>query len=78
MKPLTDKTFSKGSIIDERYLCDALTNVPIRRMDVVVIPYFKIGLAFRIIGVIPFASICSDVDPSTFTVSSKTKFEIIY
>jgi hypothetical protein len=75
MKPLTAMSASKSLAIDERYLRDALTNVPVRPMDVVVIPYFKIGLAFTVIDIIPFNSSYSYV---AFTVSTKTKFEIIY
>jgi len=78
MKPLTATTISKSSVIDERYLCDALTNVPIRPMDIVVVPYFKMGLTFRVIDIIPFASNCSDLGSRAFTVSLKTKFEIMY
>lgn len=75
MKPLT---VSKSSAIDDRYLCDALTNVPIRPMDLVIIPYFNIGLTFRVIDIIPFTSNRSDLGSRAFTVSSNTKFEIIY
>jgi transitional endoplasmic reticulum ATPase len=78
LKPLTATTISKSSVIDERYLCDALTNVPIRPMDIVVVPYFKIGLTFRVIDIIPFATNCTDLGFRAFTVSSKTKFEMIY
>jgi transitional endoplasmic reticulum ATPase len=78
MKPLTAMAITKSSVIDERYLCDALTNVPIRHMDVVVIPYFKIGMAFTVIDVIPFNSNYIDVGSSAFTVTTNTKFEIIY
>ena len=77
MKPLTAMSFSKSLAIDERYLRDALTNVPIRPMDVVVIPYFKIGLAFTVIDIIPFNSNYSYVGSGAFTVSTNTTFEII-
>jgi transitional endoplasmic reticulum ATPase len=78
MKPLTAMSVSKSLAIDERYLRDALTNVPIRPMDIVVIPYFKIGFAFTVIDIIPFNSSYSYVGSGAFTVSTKTKFEIIY
>src|SRR5215467_2494888 len=68
MKPLTTMTISKSSVIDERYLCDALTTVPLRPMDVVVIPYFKIGLVYRVIDIITFTSNCSDLGSGAFTV----------
>ncbi|HXX99128.1 MAG TPA: hypothetical protein VEL11_18720 [Candidatus Bathyarchaeia archaeon] len=77
MKRLTAMSFSKSLAIDERYLRDALTNVPIRPMDVVVIPYFKIGLAFTVIDIIPFNSNYSYVGSGAFTVSTNTTFEII-
>ncbi len=67
-------TMSKTSAIDERYLCDALTNVPIRPMDVVVIPYFRFGLPFVVINIIPFNS---DTGSSAFMVSTNTRFDII-
>ena len=76
MKSLTAITMSKTSAIDERYLCDALTNVPIRPMDVVVIPYFKFGLPFTVIN-IPFNSNYSDTSSSAFMVSANTRFDII-
>ena len=69
---------TKSSLIDERYLCDALTNVPIRLMDVVVIPYFKFGMAFTVINIIPYNSNNSDVGSRAFTVTANSKFEIIY
>ena len=78
MKPLTAMTITKSLAIDERYLRDALTNVPIRPIDVVVIPYFKIGLAFTVINIIPFNGNYDYVGSSAFTVSTNTKFEIIY
>lgn len=78
MKPLTAMTISKSLAIDERYMRDALTNVPVRLMDVVVIPYFKIGLAFTVIDIIPFNGNYNYVGSSTFTISTNTKFEIIY
>jgi hypothetical protein len=78
MKPLTAMAISKSFAIDERYLCDALTNVPIRPMDVVVVPYFKVGLAFTVIDIIPFNSNYTYVGSSAFMVSTNTKFEIIY
>ncbi len=78
MKPLTAMSVSKSSAIDERYLRDALTNVPIRIMDVVVIPYFKIGLAFTVVDIIPFNSNYGYVGPCAFTVSTNTKFEVVY
>jgi transitional endoplasmic reticulum ATPase len=78
MKPLTAMSVGKSLAIDERYLRDALTNVPIRSMDVVVIPYFKFGLAFTVIDIIPFNSNYSYVGSGAFTISTKTKFEIIY
>jgi transitional endoplasmic reticulum ATPase len=77
MKPLTATSVSKSSAIDERYLRDALTNVPIRVMDVIVIPYFKIGLAFTVIDIIPFNSNYG-YGSCAFTVSPNTKFEFIY
>jgi transitional endoplasmic reticulum ATPase len=48
MKPLAAVTTSKTLAIDDRTLPDALTDVPIRPIDVVVIRYFKIGLAFMV------------------------------
>lgn len=78
MKTLTATSINKSVVIDERYLCDALTNVPIGLMDIVLVPYFKIGLTFRVIDIVPFGSNCSDLGSSAYTVSSKTKFEIIY
>jgi hypothetical protein len=57
---------------------DALTNVPIRPMDVVVVPYFKVGLAFTVIDIIPFNGNHDYVGSSAFMVSTNTKFEIIY
>ena len=39
---------SKSSVIDEQYLYDALTKVPVRLMDILVVPYSKIGLAFTV------------------------------
>jgi hypothetical protein len=78
MKPLTAMTISKSLAIDERYLRDALTNVPIRPMDVVVIPYFKIGLTFTVIDIIPFNGNYKYVGSGSFTVSTNTKFEIIH
>lgn len=78
MKPLTAMAIDKSLAIDERYLRDAHTNVPIRPMDVVVVPYFKIGLAFTVIHIIPSNSNYNYVGSSAFTVSTDTKFEIIY
>jgi hypothetical protein len=69
---------SKSLAIDERYIRDALTNVPIRPMDVVVVPYFKVGLAFTVIDIIPFSGNHDYVGSSAFIVSPNTKFEIIY
>ena len=45
-------------------------------MDVVVISYFNIGLAYRVIDIITFTNICSDLGSGAFTVSTNTKFEI--
>jgi transitional endoplasmic reticulum ATPase len=78
MKPLTAMAISNSLAIDERYLRDAFTNMPIRPMDVVVVPYFKIGLAFTVIDIIPFNGNYNYVGSSAFTVSTNTKFEIIY
>jgi transitional endoplasmic reticulum ATPase len=76
IKPLTAMAIAKNSLIDERYLCDALRNVPIRFMDVVVIPYFKFGMAFTVISIIPFNSDHIDFSSTAFTVTKNTKFEI--
>ncbi len=78
IKPLTTMTITKSSVIDERYLRDALTNVPLRLMDVVIIPYFKLGMAFSVIDIIPFNSTYSDAGLRAFTVTTNTKFEITY
>jgi transitional endoplasmic reticulum ATPase len=78
MKPLTAMAISKSLAIDERYLRDALTNVPNRPMDVVVVPYFKIGMAFTVIDIIPFNGNYNYVGSSASMVSTNTKFEIIY
>jgi transitional endoplasmic reticulum ATPase len=78
LKPLTTMSVSKSSAINERYLCDALTNVPIRIMDVVVIPYFKTGLAFTVIDIVSFNSNYRYVRSGAFTISTNTRFEIIY
>ncbi len=78
MKPLTAMAIGKSLAIDERYLRYALTNVPIRPMDVVVIPYFKTGLAFKVIDIISFNGNYNYVASSAFMVSTNTKFEIIY
>ncbi|MGC1931235.1 MAG: hypothetical protein WA667_19875 [Candidatus Nitrosopolaris sp.] len=53
-------------------------NVPIRLMDVVVIPYLKFGIAFTVIDIIPFSSDYIDVGSRAFTVTTNTKFEITY
>jgi transitional endoplasmic reticulum ATPase len=78
IKPLTVMAITKNSLIDERYLCDALRNVPIRFMDVVLIPYFKFGLAFTVISIIPFNSDYIDFSSTAFTVTTNTKFLITY
>jgi hypothetical protein len=78
IKPLTAMAITKSSLIDERYLCDALANVPMKLMDVVIIPYFKFGMAFTVIDMIPFNSNRSDIDSRAFTVTTNTKFEIAY
>lgn len=78
IKPLTAMAITKSSLIDERYLCDALANVPMKLMDVVIIPYFKFGMAFTVIDIIPFNSNYSDIDSRAFTVTTNTKFEIAY
>ncbi len=78
IKPLTTMAITKSSVIDERYLRDALTNVPLRLMDVVVVPYFKLGMAFSVIDIIPFNSTYSDAGLRAFTVTTNTKFEITY
>ena len=78
IKPLTAMTITKSSVIDERYLCDALANVPIRFTDVVVIPYFKFGMAFTVMDIIPFNSDYIDVGSRAFTITTNTKFEITY
>ena len=38
---------TKSSLIDERYLSDALTNVPIELVDIVVIPYFRFEITLK-------------------------------
>lgn len=78
MKPLTAMTFGKSLAIDERYLRDALTNVSIRPIDLVVIPYFKIGLTFTVIDIISFNGNHMYVGSGSFTVSTNSKFEIMY
>jgi transitional endoplasmic reticulum ATPase len=78
LKPLTVMAITKNSLIDERYLCDALRNVPIRFMDVVVIPYFKFGMAFTVISIIPFNSDHINFSSTAFTVTTNTKFLITY
>jgi hypothetical protein len=78
IKPLTATAIAKSSVIDERYLRDALTNIPLKLMDVVIIPYFKLGMAFNIIDVVPFNSTYSDAGLRAFTVTTNTKFEMAY
>lgn len=78
MVPLTAMTFGKSLAIDERYLRDALTNVSIRPIDLVVIPYFKIGLTFTVIDIISFNGNHMYVGSGSFTVSTNSKFEIMY
>ena len=78
IKPLTAMAITKSSLVDERYLCDALANVPIRLMDVVVIPYFKFGMAFTVIDIIPISSNYIDIESTAFIVTTNTKFEIAY
>jgi transitional endoplasmic reticulum ATPase len=78
IKPLTVMAITKNSLFDERYLCDSLRNVPIRFMDVVVIPYFKFRMAFTVISIIPFNSDHIDFSSSAFTVTTNTKFLITY
>jgi hypothetical protein len=76
IKPLTAIAIAKSSLIDERYLSNVLTNVPIRLMDLVVIPYFKFGMAFTVIHIIPSYSDYIDVSSEAFTIANNTKFEI--
>ena len=75
IKPLTATAITKSSVIDERYLSNVLTNVPIRPMDLVVVPYFKSGMAFNVIDIIPFNSTYSDVGSETFTVTKNTNLK---
>jgi len=55
--------------IDERYLADALENVPLIKGDNVMVPYFGGRLTFQIIGVTPPA-------PDAVLVAQKTVFHI--
>ena len=55
--------------IDERYLADALEDVPMIKGDNVMVPYFGGRLTFQVIGVSPPAS-------DAVLVSQKTQFNI--
>ena len=55
--------------IDERYLADALENVPLIKGDNVMVPYFGGRLTFQVIGVTPPAS-------DAVLVTQKTMFHI--
>ncbi len=76
INPLTTMAITKSSVIDERYLRDALTNVPLRLMDVVAVPYFKLGMAFTVIDIIPSNSDYINISSEAFTVTKNTRLEI--
>jgi len=78
IKPLTVAVLRKSTVIDQRYLCDALANTPIKPSDIVIIPYFKVGLAFIVINLIPSSNEYANVASRTFIVTWDTKFDITY
>ncbi|MDQ3851395.1 MAG: CDC48 family AAA ATPase [Thermoproteota archaeon] len=57
--------------VDERYLADALENVPIIKDDNVMVPYFGGRLAFQIVGIMPVIT-----SESAAIVTQKTVFNI--
>ena len=78
IKPLTLAAIMRSTVIDQRYLCDALTNIPFKSSNIVIILYFKVGLAFIVINLIPSSNESANVVSRTFIVTGDTKFNITY
>ena len=58
--------------IDERYLADALENVPVIKNDTVMVPYFGGRLTFQIVDTIPNAGVIID-QKTQFTITTQTQ-----
>ena len=64
--------------IDERYLADALENVPLIKGDNVLVPYFGGRLTFQIIGVTPAADAVTVCQKTIFHIAQRTDKPLSY
>jgi hypothetical protein len=69
-------------LIDERYLSDALVNIPISQSDLIAVPYYDRALAFEVISIVPYQNNNNNNNAGSTLyaaiVTQATKFDIIY
>ncbi|MDE1764728.1 MAG: hypothetical protein KGI27_00495 [Thaumarchaeota archaeon] len=68
---ITVKPLESIPPIDERYLADALENVPVTKNDNIMVPYFGGKLTFQIIGTEPHDDVVID-QKTIFTITNKS------
>ncbi|MDE1765863.1 MAG: hypothetical protein KGI27_06260 [Thaumarchaeota archaeon] len=68
---MTVKPLESIPPIDERYLADALENVPVTKNDNIMVPYFGGRLTFQVVGTEPHDDVVID-QKTIFTITNKS------